>query len=67
MLQLYLYEALAKVRKAGADAIASYATGAERTIVSKLLDVLTESYDVNPKDLRRAIAKTVIEANQYCF
>ena len=67
ILQLYLYEALAKVRKVGNDAIASYASGAEKTIVAKLLDVLTESYDVNPKELRRSIAKTVLAADGYCF
>jgi len=65
MLQLYLYEALAKVRRAGLDAINSYATGAERFLMRRVLGVLTSSYDVNPKELRRQIARAAIQANGY--
>ncbi len=67
MAQLYLYEALDKVRKAGYDTINSYAKGAERVVMRRLLMLLTPPYDINPKELRRSVANAVIEADKYCF
>jgi alkylation response protein AidB-like acyl-CoA dehydrogenase len=67
MVQLYIYEALAKSRKATADAIASYAKGAEKFVTQRLADTLTMAYDVNPKELRRQIARVMIEKNDYPF
>jgi hypothetical protein len=58
---------LAKSRKAAADAIASYAKGAEKFVTQRLADTLTMAYDVNPKELRRQIAKAAIEKNDYPF
>ena len=66
-MRLYLYEALDRVRKAGYDAINSYAKGAEKVIMRRLLMLLTPPYDVNPKNLRRKVADAMIEADDYCF
>ncbi len=66
-MKLYLYEALDRVRKAGYDAINSYAKGAEKVVMRRLLMLLTPPYEVNPKQLRREVADAVIEANSYCL
>lgn len=64
-MRLYLYEALDRVRKAGYDAINSYASGAEKVIMRRLLMLLTPPYEVNPVKLRRNVAEALIEANEY--
>ena len=66
-LRLYLYEALDRVRKAGYDAINSYAGGAEKIIMRRLLMLLTPPFEINPKELRRKVADACIEANEYCL
>lgn len=65
MLRLYLYDALGRAKKAGFDAINSYATGAERFLMRRVLEVLTRPYDVNPKDLRREVAQAAIKKGGY--
>ncbi len=67
MVQLYLYEALDRARKAGKDAIASYASGLEKTGLNRLLNNLLPEYDINPKRHRRAIADYVIEKKGFDF
>ena len=67
LLCVFLYDSLARVRKAGHEAIASYATGAEKSTVGYLLNSLTPKFDVNPKDLRRAVAYYAIKKNGYPF
>jgi len=65
--QLYIYEALSKARKAAEDAIASYAKGAEKFVTQRLADTLTMAYDVNPKELRRQVARAAISKGDYPF
>lgn len=67
ILQLYLYEARAKVVKAASEAVASYSGGYEKRMLLKLLSWLLPNYDVNPKALRRKIANFVLEQKEYCF
>lgn len=67
MVQLYLYEALAVVKKSALEAIASFATGSEKTRHSRMVGRMLKPYDVNPKALRRNIAAAVIEAGEYGF
>ena len=67
LLRVFLFEALAKVRRTGQEAIASYATGAEKSLMTRLLKMLTPKFDVNPKDLRRAVAEYAIKKNGYPF
>lgn len=66
-VQLYIYEALSIARKSAEDAIASYAKGAEKFLTQRLADTLTLAYDVNPKELRRKVAKAAIEKGAYPF
>lgn len=66
-VQLYIYEALSIARKSAEDAIASYAKGAEKFLTQRLADTLTLAYDVNPKDLRRKVAKAAIDKGAYPF
>jgi hypothetical protein len=67
LLRVFLYEALAKVRRTGQEAIASYAIGFEKNLMTRLLKMLTPKFDVNPKDLRRAVADYAIKKNGYPF
>jgi alkylation response protein AidB-like acyl-CoA dehydrogenase len=66
-MRLYLYEALDRVRKAGYDAINSYASGAEKVIMRRLLLLMTPPYEINPKKLRRQVAEACIQENKYCM
>ena len=65
MVQLYLYEALAKVRKAAIEAVASFATGRARKRHVKMIQRMLKPYEVNPKELRRNIAQAVIDRGGY--
>lgn len=67
LLKLFLYDAMAKVRKTGEEAIASYATGFEKGLMNRLLKILTPKLDINPKDYRRAVADYAIKKNGYPF
>ncbi|MFN8300233.1 MAG: acyl-CoA dehydrogenase family protein [Chitinophagales bacterium] len=67
LLQLYLYESLDKIRKSGRDAIAAYANGIEKGTMNYLLRLLTPAYNVNSKELRRAVAAYAIKKNAYPF
>ncbi|MCB9203864.1 MAG: acyl-CoA dehydrogenase family protein [Flavobacteriales bacterium] len=66
-VQVYLYESLERVRKAAKDAIASYATGGEKTRANFVVRKLLKSYDVNPKALRRDIVKYMISEGKYAL
>ncbi len=67
MTQLYVYEALEIARKAAENAIDSYASGVEKFTMKRVVNSLLKSYEINPKDTRRAIADAAIAANQYPF
>lgn len=60
MLQVWLYEARQRVRKAGTNAIMSYATGQHRRLMLWMLRLLTPRFDVNPKALRRDISRFLV-------
>lgn len=66
-MQLYLYEALGKVQKAAKDAIASFASGFEKRMLSFLVGKLLKNYNQNPKDLRREVADYALEKKAYPF
>ncbi|HPW86899.1 MAG TPA: acyl-CoA dehydrogenase family protein, partial [Chitinophagales bacterium] len=65
MTQLYVYEALDIARKAADNAIDSYSKGVEKFTMKRVVGSLLKNYDINPKDMRRAIADAVIAANKY--
>ncbi|MCB0585958.1 MAG: acyl-CoA dehydrogenase family protein [Phaeodactylibacter sp.] len=67
MMQLYLYEALAKARKAALEAIASFSVGGQKRTYILVVNTLLKPYDINPKEMRRNIAGFIIEKRGYCF
>lgn len=67
MMQLYLYEARARVEKAATDAVNSFATGGEKRSLRLLLSRILPRYEYNPRSLRRNIADYVLEQGGYCF
>jgi len=67
MMQVYLYESLERTRKAAKDAIASFTEGGERKRYSFVVRKLLKSYNINPKELRRDIAKYMVKQGKYTF
>jgi alkylation response protein AidB-like acyl-CoA dehydrogenase len=65
MVQLYLYEAQERSRKAALEAIASFTTGATKNRYSKTVNRMLTPFDVNPKELRRNIAQYFIAKGKY--
>lgn len=67
MAQVYLYEALDKVRKSAKDALASYANKKQQKKMNRILKILLKPYDINPKEMRRNIAAYLLEEGKYGF
>ena len=67
MVQVYLYEALERVRKSAKDAISSFASDGEKKRTNYIVRKLIKSYNINPKELRRDIAKYMIKEGKYTF
>lgn len=67
MMKLYSYEARDRAYKAAKDAIASYATGREKRMLTRAINKLLAPYEANPRKLRRNIADFVLEQKGYCF
>ena len=59
MVQLYLYEALAKAKEAAKEAIASFEKGSLQRRHNRVIDLLLQPYYINPKSVRRAIAEAM--------
>lgn len=64
-MQLYLYTAKGIAQKAAIEAIDSFAEGMQKAILKRLVNILLGKYEVNPKELRRIVAKYVIDKNGY--
>jgi hypothetical protein len=67
MAQLYLYDALDVVRKAANNALDSYAKGAEKAVLKRLIKRMLRNYCINPKEVRRQVANYMLEQNGYSF
>ncbi len=67
LAQLYLYDALDVARKAANNAIDSYAKGAEKWILKRLVGKMLRTYNINPKDVRREVADYMIKKKGYHF
>ena len=67
MVQLYLYEALEKSKKAALEAVASFSKGSEKRKHTRMVCWMLKSYDINPKILRRNIAQPLINQGFYDF
>ena len=65
MMEVYLYEALERTRKAALDIINSYADGSFtlRFLVKKMLG----NFKINVKEHRRDITKYMVKQKGYCF
>ncbi len=67
ILNVYLYDAAAKINKAGADAINSFADGKEQELLLEALTRFTKVSPVNVKEARQHIAEKLIDDNRYNF
>jgi small ligand-binding sensory domain FIST len=67
IIDVYVFDAAARIRKAGLDAIYSFAVNDMATNLSKTIDQLTTVAGVNAKEARRRIADKLIADNQYRF
>ena len=67
MIDVFVYDAAARVRKSGMDAMVSFLEGEDLEQFSKALEIYTHVNPVNVKDARRRIADKVIDENRYCF
>ena len=67
ILNVYLYDAAAKINKAGADAINSFADGKEQELLLEALTRFTKVSPVNVKEARQNIASKLIDDNRYNF
>lgn len=60
-LQLYLYQSLAKAKKAAKEAVASFETGRMQRRHNRVIDLLLQPYFINPKTVRRKIAEAMLK------
>lgn len=67
ILNVYMYDAAAKINKAGADAINSFADGKEQVLLLEALKKFTKVSPVNVKEARQKIASKLIDDNRYNF
>ena len=67
ILDVLVYDAADKIRKAGCDAIYSIAIGNETLLLVNTIKSLSGVEGFNIKDARRRIADRLIEDNQYKF
>lgn len=66
-VQVYLYDALDKVRKAGNEIIDAYTEGFNKKTMRYLFGKLTQRYNINAKELRRDIADYAYAKGGYPF
>ena len=67
MSKLFLYSAIKNCQRCGEEVILTFAEGDEQRMLLMGLKRFTKGYNINPKQLRRSIAKKLIEENKYCF
>lgn len=67
MAKVYIYDLNSKMNKYASDALVSFAEGDLLKTFLMGLKRYTKYPPVNVKSLRRKIANTLLEANEYCF
>ncbi|MBK8847134.1 MAG: acyl-CoA dehydrogenase family protein [Bacteroidetes bacterium] len=67
LLQLYIYDSAEKINSAGKNAIVSMSDGDQMQLLLLGLKRFTKANPINTRDARRAIAKALTEAGEYCF
>jgi hypothetical protein len=67
ILDVFVYNAAANIRKHARDAAYSFAFGEVREWLEKGIERYTQVAGVNVKESRRRIADLLIDENRYCF
>lgn len=67
MARVFLYDAAARIHKAGGDAINSFADGDEQRMMLMGLKRFTKVEPLNVKEARRRIAEKLISENKYFY
>ena len=67
ILDVFIYDAAAKVRKAAHDTVYSYGSGESMAEYIRCIDILTSVAGVNIKESRRKIAGKLISDNLYKY
>ena len=67
LTQLFVHQAAGILFAKGQESIIAFANGDQRSTLLCALSTLTSGYHPNCKDLRRSIAKQLIDQNRYCF
>lgn len=67
MVDVFVYDAAARIRKFALDTTYSFAYGEVREQLEKAIGLFTSVAGVNVKEARRRIADQLIEENKYCF
>ena len=67
MTTLYSYHAVEEIHKNGKEALYAISEGDEQRMMLMGLKRLTKTQPTNLKELRRQVAKKLIEEKQYCF
>jgi alkylation response protein AidB-like acyl-CoA dehydrogenase len=67
MLDVFVFDAAAKINKYAKDATYSFAFGEQQELLAKAIKNFTCVAAVNVKESRRRIADQLIDENRYCF
>jgi alkylation response protein AidB-like acyl-CoA dehydrogenase len=67
ILDVNIYDAAARIKKSGLDAVNSFAEGEELNSLTRAINIFTEIAGVNIKEARRRIADKLIDDNKYSF
>ncbi len=67
MTKVFVYDAADRISKSGKDGINAFAEGDTQRMLLMGLKRFTKVSPINTRDLRRQIANTLIEKNEYCY
>lgn len=67
MARLYIYEASETIRRAGNEAIMSFAEGDEMRMMMMGIKRFSKIQPFNIKETQQVVAQAVIKADEYCF
>ncbi len=67
MAQVYIYDAAARIQKAGREVLSAFAEGDEKRMMLLGLRRFTKVEDLNTIALRKAIAEKIVAENRYPF
>lgn len=67
ILEVYLFDAIDRIAKNAKDALCSFAEGEPLRMMLMGVKRYAKYKTVNVRDARKAIAKPIIEANEYCY